>query len=1020
MKALINSLLIIITFIQKIKSLAEFKAIKFDNEKIIVIHKKGIYTFEKNFENPLYHFNSPMIISDTDITNISHFNYLSNIIFTLKDYLFVIFNNFEIKSYNINHFYCQTSFIKTNDKTNFLFTTQCITSDDHFSIKTYKCDTASNKIYYDARNYYKLPLRDKNKISNINCENIKEKTLTCFIGYTFNYIIAYSFTFNSNNIINLDSSKIINNYGKKLSKTISNSFFSSIYSISDTLVCFVDYFTDKNNCIIYNLGYYLLNIKHLFMKETEFNYFLYIFYSSTGFSLIKINKDFGKVESKDYIINKSFIENNLNYYFSPLIYNDNINEIYFLLNSDIDNFNLIKIKAEEVNTNIKNNKPNISTHLLNFQIEQLINTIILGKKYLFIDKDYAINIYSLNKTYNDEINFYYGNCEKKLREANNLNKDNIITIVQVEIYSNNDKRLTNHVKFAMFDENKKKMDLSICDGEEVIINYRLKESDTQKINNFLKDDDITLLNSKLIPFDKDICSFQFLDNEKALNLKNEQRSLYACEINCKYILLDLPNQKIVCKCFSLNSIESEIEEPTFKEKKISSSLSILKCYYIFFSSKIFKSYGFWIFIIALLFRFVLYFFYFTTGIDPILKYVENEMKRYHYDVEEMETLNIHDNQNQPQNNNINSESDRIKNNEDNLENIGKKGENNKNNTILKEENHNRLNQTINNPENINIVTYDIKGEEENKDLKIKNENNESNKDIENLENDKNKENKKDNEIGNKNDNNNINNNSNIDGNQNDSEFFHLIIFDANNTLEKNFPEDPKYIIKDYDLSIEYEKRPFCRLYTLIFINNDFNNAFLFKSSLYLKTIKILLFLRVINDAIFFNALLEDLKYITDNIFLSLFLNVVIISLLAIILSFIISFFIGNLTDCKDDLRELFIEEEKKMIKDENYKVKENRKKEIKMTINDILKKFKIKIIFFFIIDILIWIFSFYYVVIYSIIFSFRQSQFIIASIVSIMEAIPSNALISLVLTIFYKISLKCKSECLFKITTLFI
>ena len=109
-----------------------------------------------------------------------------------------------------------------------------------------------------------------------------------------------------------------------------------------------------------------------------------------------------------------------------------------------------------------------------------------------------------------------------------------------------------------------------------------------------------------------------------------------------------------------------------------------------------------------------------------------------------------------------------------------------------------------------------------------------------------------------------------------------------------------------------------------------------------------------------------------------------------------------------------------MIKDENYKVKENRKKEIKMTINDILKKFKIKIIFFFIIDILIWIFSFYYVVIYSIIFSFRQSQFIKASIFSVMEAIPSNALISLVLAIFYKISLKCKSECLFKITTLFI
>ena len=68
-------------------------------------------------------------------------------------------------------------------------------------------------------------------------------------------------------------------------------------------------------------------------------------------------------------------------------------------------------------------------------------------------------------------------------------------------------------------------------------------------------------------------------------------------------------------------------------------------------------------------------------------------------------------------------------------------------------------------------------------------------------------------------NNNINNNNNINGNnnKNDNEFYHLIIFDANNTSEKNFPEGPKYVIDDYDLAIEYEKRPFWRLLLLIFL-----------------------------------------------------------------------------------------------------------------------------------------------------------------------------------------------------------
>jgi len=85
-----------------------------------------------------------------------------------------------------------------------------------------------------------------------------------------------------------------------------------------------------------------------------------------------------------------------------------------------------------------------------------------------------------------------------------------------------------------------------------------------------------------------------------------------------------------------------------------------------------------------------------------------------------------------------------------------------------------------------------------------------------------------------------------------------------------------------------------------------------------------------------------------------------------------------------------------------------------MKINNILNYFKIKIIIFFVIDILIWIFSFYYLVLYCIIFSFKKGEFIYQSILSAIEAIPSNALLSLVLTILYKISIKGKYEGLYK------
>ena len=85
-------------------------------------------------------------------------------------------------------------------------------------------------------------------------------------------------------------------------------------------------------------------------------------------------------------------------------------------------------------------------------------------------------------------------------------------------------------------------------------------------------------------------------------------------------------------------------------------------------------------------------------------------------------------------------------------------------------------------------------------------------------------------------------------------------------------------------------------------------------------------MRSINDEIFFNALLEDIKFNKDKKSLSLFINIFIIPFLSIILSFAISCFIGKLTDCKDDLRDLFIEEEKQMIKDKKYKVEYDKKK----------------------------------------------------------------------------------------------
>ena len=68
------------------------------------------------------------------------------------------------------------------------------------------------------------------------------------------------------------------------------------------------------------------------------------------------------------------------------------------------------------------------------------------------------------------------NCETKLKQGNNVDLNNKLIIVLLEIFSDNSKTLTNNIKLVIYDENKKKLNLSLCDGEKVKINYKMKKT----------------------------------------------------------------------------------------------------------------------------------------------------------------------------------------------------------------------------------------------------------------------------------------------------------------------------------------------------------------------------------------------------------------------------------------------------------------------------------------------------------------------------------------------------------------
>ena len=162
----------------------------------------------------------------------------------------------------------------------------------------------------------------------------------------------------------------------------------------------------------------------------------------------------------------------------------------------------------------------------------------------------------------------------------------------------------------------------------------------------------------------------------------------------------------------------------------------------------------------------------------------------------------------------------------------------------------------------------------------------------------------------------------------DNEYYPLILLDANNPTNRKEPKESNYIIDnyDYDLALIYEKRSFFRLLYIIFLSkNDLMNTFFFKSSLYLKSLRLCLFCLTLGSDFTFNTVFyfsenisEEYNYKEKRALIRSVLSNILTTLISTGLSMFIAFLIQNLTESKDKLENEFREEEEKMRKDEKY------------------------------------------------------------------------------------------------------
>ena len=688
---------------------------------------------------------------------------------------------------------------------------------------------------------------------------------------------------------------------------------------------------------------------------------------------------------------------------------------------------LQEINSTEIDSVIKN-------------LDLIISKADPDSTYIIKENNFTLVLKNLDEYFdNSNVNLNFSDCEKKLRE--NLPSDTILRIVQINIPSQNEKILNEQVEYKIYDQNNKKIDLSICINIPITVENKITNS--SKIN---MDKILELKNSGIDPFNikeeffNDIC-MPYSDNNKKSDmiLSDRVNDLYqnfsVCGDECEYISFNDTKLSFKCICNIKQEISSEFEEGNFSESKKSgffnSNFGVIKCYKLFFSSKgKLENIGFLVFTIIILGHIPIYIFYIMNKINPIKAYLAKEMENTGYTNKNKQYQNSEDKKEKESIKEIiNFSGKKI---------IDKYCPPKKANKKEKSEKEDSKDDEL----SIRQETIEIDSKNPKKLKHIIKENFITTNTLDNIVKEKVKYKKKDNKehlilINAQNTNkDNIPSNSNFSLNNYNYEeaikykkkdnIEHLILINALNTNKDYMPANSNYNLDNYNYeeAIKYEKRSYLRiLYIFLMSKEKILNTFVYQQPLELKPLRICIFLFNLSIDIALNALF----YLSDNIsdkyhykgnnqFLFSLTNNIAISVVSTIIGFILIYLFQLLIQSTNKIKKLFKEEEQLMKKNKEYKVNEIKKIEIENKIEAILKFLKIKIIIFFALELIIMLFFLYYITVFCHVYKNTQISWIYNILISYIFSFLVSLGVSLVFSFIYLISCKKKIKFLYMIS----
>ena len=144
-------------------------------------------------------------------------------------------------------------------------------------------------------------------------------------------------------------------------------------------------------------------------------------------------------------------------------------------------------------------------------------------------------------------------------------------------------------------------------------------------------------------------------------------------------------------------------------------------------------------------------------------------------------------------------------------------------------------------------------------------------------------------------------------------------------------------------------------------------------------------------------------------------NNLLVILLTTLIGYIIFIALGFLINSVNELRKLFRMEEERIKNNKSYITSVSRKKEVILEVANIMKKHKIKIIIFYIIEFLLMLCFWYYVTVFCYIYPKTIKSWLLDSLITIILRIIVDIFKNFIFSALYKCSISSKNECIYKL-----